>query len=164
MQSLWSLAAWGLAAAIALALAAFASCSETGSRRFMLALGISQPAQKDTVTDIAPLVEMMRALAAERESLAARIGNIERKLDDLTGSISARPQASIEAVAAPTLASTQQTTPPAASQQPLPDAMAGAADRIPSAGAAKADAHKPTRRKRLFKQVRRTSRPFALFR
>jgi hypothetical protein len=100
MQSLWQLAVWGIAAATALALAAAASYSEAGSRRLMIALGdLNGTAQKepipgstrarDSATDIAPL-ESVRVLAAERERLAARIGRIERQLDDLTGSIKAQ--------------------------------------------------------------------------
>ena len=101
MQSLWHVAGWGIAAVLALALATAASYSNTGSRRLAIALGGSDgTAQKeaveaaarprDSVSDIAPLVESVRALAAERERLAARIGNIERHLDELTGSIKAQ--------------------------------------------------------------------------
>jgi hypothetical protein len=172
MQSRWRLARWGLAAFIALALAALASYSETGSRRLMLVLGMSEsapkepneasPHSKDIVSELARLLETVRALAAEQELLAARIGKIEHKLDDLTGSISTHPSAAMEAVAAPTPASTPQTTPTAASQ-PAPGAMANAADRA-SSEPAKTDVHKPSGRKRAFKHVRRTTRPLALFR
>jgi hypothetical protein len=171
MQSRWRLARLGLAAFIALALAA-ASYSETGQRRLMLVLGMSEsapkepsepsPHSKDMVTDIAGLLETVRALAAEQALLATRIGTIEHKLDDFTGSISTHPQPAMEAVAAPTPASTPQTTPTAASQ-PAPGAMANAGDRV-SSEPAKTDVHKPSGRKRAFKHVRRTTRPLVLFR
>jgi hypothetical protein len=122
MQSLWHLAGWGIAAGLALALAVVASFSETGSPRLAIALGGSDGAaqkeavpasspSRDPASDIAPLVESVRALAVERERLAARIGNIERHLDELTGSIKAQAEA-----ATPTPASSTQVTQPALSE------------------------------------------------
>jgi hypothetical protein len=103
MRSLSRLAIWGTSASIALALAVAASYSESGSRRIMLAmtpLAPPSPAQKgdalatqvvrpsrDSQPDLPPIAETMRALAAEREGLAARISRIEQHLEDLTGTI-----------------------------------------------------------------------------
>jgi hypothetical protein len=103
LQSLWELAVWGICASVALGLAVAASYSQTGSRRLMLAMdamdGSGGEAQKaadgiqasipsrDAAIDIVPLVETVRVLAAERDRLTARLGRIERHLDDLTGSI-----------------------------------------------------------------------------
>jgi hypothetical protein len=123
-KSLWHLAAWGLAAGIALALAAAASYSDAGSRRLTVALGGSEgvvqeatpPASsrsQEPAIEIGPLIESVRSLAAERERLTARIENIERQLNDVTGSIKAptggSPPESMEPVgarpnSAPTLA------------------------------------------------------------
>ena len=122
IQSLWHLAGWGIAAGLALALAAAASFSETGSRRVVIALGDSDgtaqnevvpasPSSRDPASDIAPLVESVRVLAAERERLAARIENIERHLDELTGSIKAQAGA-----ATPAPAPSTQGTQPALSE------------------------------------------------
>jgi hypothetical protein len=122
MQFLWHVAGWGLAAGLALALAAAASFSETGSRRLVIALGGSDgtaqkeaipasPPSRDPASDIAPLVESVRVLAVEREHLAARIENIERHLDELTGSIKAQAGAAI-----PAPASSTQGTQPALSE------------------------------------------------
>jgi len=169
MQSLWYLAGWGIAAGLALALAAAASFSETGSRRLVIALGGSDgTAQKeaveaaarsrDSISDIAPLVESVRFLAAERERLAARIGNIERHLDELTGSIKAQadspagatrplPQTPDDGAAASVPASPQATQPalsetarqslePSGSRS---DALPGVLERSSSADASTAE-------------------------
>lgn len=133
-KSLWHLAAWGLAASIALALAAAASYSNAGSRRLTVALGGSEGVLKeatsppssrsqDPAIEIGPLIESVRSLAAERERLTARIENIERQLNDLTGSIKA-----------PTGASPPESMQPAGAR-PAREALPGAADTTSSAEA-----------------------------
>jgi hypothetical protein len=105
MQSLWRLATWGAGATLALALAAAAAYSETGSRRLVYAFDSSIPLKVDRTSKSAAsraadanaaLAETVRLLAAERDRLAARMSKLEKHLDDLTGSITAsqRPEAS----------------------------------------------------------------------
>jgi hypothetical protein len=138
MQSLRQLALWGISAGLALGLAVAAGYSETGSRRLVLTMnGSNDGAQKaadriqastpsrDAAVDDPPLLETVRVLAAERDRLAARMGRIERQLDDLTGSIKAPtgtaaspaaarpalPQATADPAATPASGAIQQSTP-----------------------------------------------------
>jgi len=136
MRSLWHLAGWRVSASLALALTAAATFSETGSRRLLLAFGGADAGVQseqvsvrsrdpDPAAVMAPLVESVRTLTAERDRLAVRISNIERHLDDLTGSIKAQlaasppgaartlPQPSPESVGAPGAGSAPQATAPA---------------------------------------------------
>jgi hypothetical protein len=137
MQSLWQLAVWGISAGFALGLAVAAGYSETGSRRLMLAMngstgeaptlahGIQAATRsRDAAIEAPPLAETVRVLVDERDRLAARVGRLERHLDDLTGAIKAQtgtadlsaaathasPQATAGPVATPASGSTQQAT------------------------------------------------------
>ena len=86
----------------------------------------------DPAAAMAPLVESVRTLIAERDRLAVRISKIERHLDDLTGSIKAQPaaaptgaartlpQPTPESVGAPAAGSAPQATAPASSDPPRP--------------------------------------------
>jgi hypothetical protein len=176
MQSLWQLAVWGIFAGLALGLAVAASYSDAGSRRLMLAMnGSSGEAQKsgdagsqastragNASIDAPPLVETVRVLAAERDRLAARMGRIERHLDDLTGSIKAQtgtaassagvthasPQAVADPAATPAPASTQPASSDPARQsdgptgdrsEALPGAAAAASEHSSSADASKVE-------------------------
>jgi hypothetical protein len=93
MDSLWRLAMWGLSAAAALTLAVLSSYSDAGSARLMTALqgfgnsDRADQAQSASRPEVPPIAETVRALAAERERLAARIDRIEQTLEGLTGSI-----------------------------------------------------------------------------
>ena len=97
MDSLWRLAMWGLSAAAALTLAVLSSYSDAGSARLMLAMngsgssGRVDQAQPAPRPEIPPIAEAVRALAAERERVSARMDRIERSLEDLTGSIGRQP-------------------------------------------------------------------------
>lgn len=97
--ALWRLGAWGGSAAIALAVLALTTQTETGNRRLQLALAFeSQPERPTVVVQAAPrpaesdaktlaLEAEVRALAADRDRLTARIAGLERNLDDVTGSV-----------------------------------------------------------------------------
>src|SRR6266851_9052174 len=93
MRALWRLGIWGSSAAAALALAVVAGYSETGSRRLMAATAppagaavaqrapaaaTPQPAARpsETEAETRRLAEAVRALAADRERLAARVGTL----------------------------------------------------------------------------------------
>jgi hypothetical protein len=120
MRALWRLGLWGTSAAAALALAVVAGYSDTGSRRLMAATAspggaaptaaTSQPAARpsEAEAETRRLAEAVRSLTADRERLAARIGTLERNLEDVTGSI--KQQQAATAAAAPPL-----VAPPAAS-------------------------------------------------
>lgn len=103
MGPLLRIAAWGLAATAALALAVFASRSEIGERRFSLATAATNATQSDAARlataqalaraaeaerEARSLGETVRTLTSDRDQLASRIAAIERSLEDLTGSIS----------------------------------------------------------------------------
>src|SRR5438105_4448350 len=94
MRGLWRLAIWGTTAAGALILVVTASYTETGSRR--LATAMASPGGKDsqkatvqlavrspeTEAETRRLAETVRALTADRDRLAARLGTVERNLED----------------------------------------------------------------------------------
>ncbi|MET0538360.1 MAG: hypothetical protein ABWZ64_10465 [Xanthobacteraceae bacterium] len=92
----WRLALWGTGATLALSLAAAAAYSDGGSRRLAVALHSSPAGKTDkgpkrevarAVETNTAVAETLRMLALERDRLAARVSNLERHLDDLTGSI-----------------------------------------------------------------------------
>jgi hypothetical protein len=124
MQSLWRVAAWGVSASLALLLAVFVSYSETGSRRLLVALNgpgaemqrATAVAAREGESDRATSAEALRALAADRDRLAARVSVIERHLDDLTGSIKAQ-------AASVALASPEPASPSAAASSPTRQAI-----------------------------------------
>lgn len=150
----WRLAAWGALTLITVGAAFLAAYSETGSQR--LALGgtaataagpAGQTASRlDGEIEARRLAEAVRALAADRDRLQARISVLERSLDDVTGSVSggaagerpatARPGASpLPPALAPgavvSIETTRAPTPPApsvaANQGPAPAASPGRA-------------------------------------
>jgi hypothetical protein len=146
MRGLWRLAIWGTSAAAALTLAAAASFSETGSRRIAMAMvspgtGAVQPAPPAQVVVRSPeqeaetrrLTEAVRTLAADRDRLAARLGTVERNLEDLTGSIR-RPET------APTPAGKAANLPATTEPQPgAPESAAQPAAPAPVTEPAKAE-------------------------
>jgi len=121
MRALWRLAIWGSSAAFALAIAVVAGYSDTGSRRLMAAAtpssaaGAAQKAAPPTAAQAARppendaetrrLAEAVRVLAADRERLVARIGTLERNLEDVTGSIKRQAATATGGAAAPPPAS-----------------------------------------------------------
>jgi hypothetical protein len=95
LGSLRRLAVWGGAATLALLLAVIASYSDANSRRLMAAdaqkpgAPPAQPASRLPEIDAQTqrLAGVVDGLAADRERLTARIGTIERNLEDVTGTI-----------------------------------------------------------------------------
>jgi hypothetical protein len=95
MASLRRLAIWGGAASLALLAAVVASYSDANSRRLMAA--DAQKAGEPSLQAASRLPEIdaqtqrlagvVDGLAADRERMAARIGTIERNLEDVTGAI-----------------------------------------------------------------------------
>src|SRR5712691_1152694 len=153
MRALWRLGIWGSSAAGALVLAVVAGYSDTGSRRLMAATAPSggaavaqraagaaatpQPAARpsETEAETRRLAEAVRALTADRERLAARLGTLERTLEDMTGSIkqqAANAPAS-SPPAAPPPASVAPASAPPKEAAVTPPAEANAPARQPAA-------------------------------
>jgi hypothetical protein len=120
-RALWRFCAWGGSAAIALAAVAITTQTESGSERIQLAFE-NLPAHAAVMADVAlravekdaetqRLEGQLRALAADRDRLTARLASLEHDLDDVTGSI--KRQAALAAA-----------VPPAASPAPAPSAPA----------------------------------------
>jgi len=127
MEDLWRMALWGMAAAAALLLVAFASTTETGRHRIALAAGElhtlirssrAKPVRPLDAKEGQKLAEAVRLLSADRERVAARITTLERSVDTITGSIARVEKAAL------------------AVQRPLPQGPAAPAARSPSVGAA----------------------------
>jgi hypothetical protein len=106
--ALLQLAGWGGGAVLALVILAVTSQTETASQRLHIALAnatdpvriVAQiPAREAQYeAESQRLVAQVKALAADRERLAARIATLERNLDDMTGTIK---QQAAQAAAAP---------------------------------------------------------------
>ena len=125
MPDLWRLTLWGVSAAVALAVAGFASMTATGHDRVVLAMaqirGTAQPAPQPRPLDAdegRQLAEAVQRMTADRDRLQARLATLERGLEDVTGSI-----ARVEKVAQ---AAVPAQPAPKAEPKPEPD-MASAA-------------------------------------
>jgi hypothetical protein len=157
------LVTWATAAAFALALAALATLSPTGSQRAiaaMAALGggkesrqggaspyvqVASRQQIEIENERRSLNEALRLLATDRDRLMTRVGSIERNLDDITGSIKSQPKATLRP--APPVSvkepSSKLDTPPVIAADPprtkpagLPDWLANAPEPWPSPSSA----------------------------
>lgn len=131
MRALWRLTCWGAAAALALAVVAIASQTESGSQRLAVILAsadipvwpvstVEIPQRIEPNPEVARLEAQVRTLAADRDRLAERLASLERNLDDMTGSIKRQ-----------TAQATPATTPPPAKTPPpeiSPPATAAATD------------------------------------
>jgi cell division septation protein DedD len=161
MRALRRLAIWGGAATMALVMAVVASYSDTGSRRAVVASagpGNAQPgnAQKtdargarldarspDMEAETKRLADAVRVLTADREQLIARIGTLERKLEDITGAIKRQdtrqdpPAASLPALSPVSPAAPSASNPPAPKEANAgPQPQLSAPERIANAPAA----------------------------
>jgi hypothetical protein len=96
MRDLQRVAIWGIAAASALTVAAFASTTAIGIDRLMQAAGqlqgILRPASAKALRPLDAkegerLAESVRRLSSDRERLAERIDALEHSLENITGSI-----------------------------------------------------------------------------
>ena len=130
IRALRRLAVWGAAAVVALTVAVLASLSDAGSRRLAAATSVASDADaqlsataqlaarsSETEAETRRLMESIRILATDRERIVARIGMLERNIEDLTGSIKR------QAVNQPRLPASQpEASPPPASSSPAPSA------------------------------------------
>lgn len=120
MGALWRVAMWGGTAALALGVAILSGYSETGVRRLAAAQvrpdDVAKPLPPPVVVKSAPrgdindaevrrLNDAVRSLTAERERLTTRVTALERRLDDVTGTVNRvateRPRVDASADAAP---------------------------------------------------------------
>lgn len=93
----WRLFGWGCTATVALAAAALASQTDTGSKRLQLAFALTSepvraaaqipPRAAETEAETKRLAAQMLELAADGERLTKRIAVLERNLENMTGSI-----------------------------------------------------------------------------
>ena len=132
---------WGLSATGALAIAVAAAFSDAGSRRLMAsapapnAAGTAQKAAPpaapapDRDAESRRLSEVLGTLVADREQLVARIGAIERNLEDVTGSIQRQAAAAAAAPSAPAPPSPAAAA--AAPSAPVPPSPPAAAPAPP---------------------------------
>lgn len=127
VDALWRLGAWAGAAVLALAALAIIAQTDAGSERLQLALtsppeppradadAPPRPPEKDAETRA--LEAQVRALATDRDRLAARLASLERQVDDMTGSIQ-RQAATPAPVSPATPAPTPAPAPPPAVSAP----------------------------------------------
>jgi hypothetical protein len=129
MRELWRVGLWGIGAATAVTLAAFAAVSSAGTQRIVLAVAQirgmagAPPTQTARVNDrdeVRRLAESVRVLAADRDRLLARIDTLERSVDDMTGSITRQ-----------TDSAARQTEPPAAARPAETSSSATATVNVP---------------------------------
>jgi hypothetical protein len=143
MRSLRRLAIWGGAATIALAIAVVSAYSQGGSRQAMAASASAGNAQKGDARTALPdarapameterqrLADAVRVLVADREQLMARIGTLERSLEDITGATKRQdtprdPRQDSTAAAQPASSSGSSAAPPANGPLPPKDSTAG---------------------------------------
>jgi hypothetical protein len=123
MGSLRRLAIWGGSATLALLVAVITSYSDANSRRLMAANAQKTGAPPAELASRLPEIDaqtqrlagVVDGLATDREQMAARIGTLERNLEDVTGSIRRQAGDSGGAVSAtlPAPASSQTAAAPA---------------------------------------------------
>ena len=109
MRAAWRLAAWGLAAAVAIGLMAFAAQTEHGRARIQsaffrvdmkaqeAAIAAAQSRAAEAQAETQRLSAQIRELAANRERLETRIASLERNVGDITGSIKHQAELAVAA-------------------------------------------------------------------
>ena len=129
MRALWRLSAWGAAAALALAVVAIASQTESGSQRLAAILAsadipvwpvatVKIPPRIEPNPEVARLEAQVRTLAADRDRLTARLASLERNLDDMTGSIKRQSaQAAVATAPPPAKTPPPEISPPATARR-----------------------------------------------
>lgn len=131
LRDLFRLAVWGVSAASALFIALYAATTETGRDRLFTAMAeIHEVLMPTGVKPIRPLdaregrrlAETVRALAADRDRLLARVATLEQSLDGVTGSIARVEQAA-------------RASPPAAAADPNPSPSTAPAEQTPTKSA-----------------------------
>jgi hypothetical protein len=94
VRKAWRLGAWSGIAILCVAAAVVAAYTETGAHRLTAGdspVTTSRAPSSASDSETRRLADVVRALAADRDRLAARISALERNLDDVTGSIPGRP-------------------------------------------------------------------------
>src|SRR5438045_2577708 len=130
-RQLTRLGIWIALATAAVFTAVLTARTEAGIRRIATLLSPAEPAraskapqlanrQSDQEAEQRRLSEAIRALAADRDRLVARIGALERNLDDTTGSIPPTTPSPKAAPSAPVVAA-PLPAPPAAPQPNAPN-------------------------------------------
>jgi len=130
MPSLRRLAIWGGLATASLLIAVIATYTDAGARRLAAANAQKAAATTPQLQSRLPeldaltqrLVGAVESMAADRERLVARIGTIERNLDDITGALKRQAVGAASATAPPQAPAGPPTavTPPAAAPAPAP--------------------------------------------
>jgi hypothetical protein len=129
LRDFYRVALWGVAAAGALAVTAYASTTKPGTERLMLAAAEIQALFWQTgerrATAYDPkearrLAETVRMLTADRERLVTRIASLEQSVDDITGSIARATQAP-PAPAAPVVPAPEEAAPAPSQPEPPPN-------------------------------------------
>jgi hypothetical protein len=146
LRALGRMTAWGGAAAAALAVAAFASQTETGSQRLANFVSAEPPVQAAAVKiaprreqeqqeqqeqEVARLQNQVRTLAADRDRLAERVAGLEHTIEDVTGSIKRQTTTPAQQPATPTPAISAPATVDAKAETPSADAPAVASAAEP---------------------------------
>jgi hypothetical protein len=124
-RDLWRVSLWAVSAAAAMALAVYAGTTEIGRdrvhhafaevREILVPSGI-KPVRPLDAREGRHLADTVRALAADRERLLARIATLEQGMDGITGSI-ARVEKSVQTLQQPP----EITAPDARPATPPPD-------------------------------------------
>jgi hypothetical protein len=143
MPDLWRIAIWGVAAASALVIAAFASTTTAGTNRLMQAAtqlqGVIRPASNNPSRPLDAregrrLAEAVSQLTEDRERLLARLSAVEHSVENVTGSV-ARVSKAVEEASKATAAPQQPAASlPAISVEP-PSADESTASVNPAPGA-----------------------------
>ena len=148
VSALWRLCGWGGAAALALTALALTVETDIGRERLQAVMASAtvptrvatvapvpqQAAQKDS--DTKALEAQLRTLSADRDQLAARMGSLERLLEDVTGSIArqaAQPPAPPTPPPMPAPTPPPMPAPEAASVAPPPSAPGSRVAMAPAA-------------------------------
>ncbi len=135
LRTVWRLAGWGGAAALALAAAVFASQTENGSQRLAAVASADLPARpvatvkipphREQEWEIARLEAQLRTLTSDRDRLAERVASLEHNIEDITGSIKrqsaqtitpAPPPAAAPVISPPATTEAKQSEKPAPAQ------------------------------------------------
>jgi hypothetical protein len=126
MRALWRLAIWGSAAALALVVAVAAGFSDNSARRLMAAQAAGPSTAELAARQFGNEVEtrrlagVVRELTADRDRLLARIGTLERNLEDVTGSIRRQAEAGAAPAASAAAPPASAAASPAAAPTPIP--------------------------------------------
>src|SRR6185295_8086312 len=147
MRDLWRMCVWGMAAAVAMFIAAFAGTTDAGIdrarhaalqiREVVMPSGI-KPARPLDAVEGRKLAETVRVLTDDRQRLLARIAALEHNVDGITSSIS-----SVERIARPAQPPAEPSPPPIMSAVPQTAAPAKPSENDVTSSIGKPDAPPP---------------------